>query len=64
MLGRMKKGEYVVGLRAIGAGEWRFSFRRGPAVVKGIYIGKMRDRYMVETRRGKVWLCSDIKKVR
>jgi hypothetical protein len=62
VLGRIKKGEYVVGLRAIGVGEWRFSFRRGPAIVKGIYIGKMRDCYMVETRRGKVWLCSEIKK--
>jgi hypothetical protein len=64
MLGRIKKGEYVVGLRAIGVGGLRFSFRRGPAVVKGTYIGKMRDSYMVQTRRGKVWLCSDIKKVR
>ena len=64
MLGQIKKGEYVVGLRAIGVGEWRFNFRRGPAIVKGNYIGKMRDRYMVETRRGKVRLCSDIKKVR
>jgi len=32
MLGRMKKGQYVVGLRAIGVGEWRF--RRGPAICK------------------------------
>lgn len=63
MLGGPKKGEYVVGLRAIGVGEWRFNFRRGPAIVKGTYIGKMRDRYMVETRRGKVWLCSEIKKL-
>jgi len=62
MLGRMKKGEYVVGLRAVGVGEW--TFRRGPAIVRGTYIGKMRDCYMVQTRRGKVWLCSDIKKVR
>jgi len=61
MFGRIKKGEYVVGLRAIGVGELRF--RRGPAIVRGIYIGKMRDRYMVETRRGKVWLCSEIKKL-
>jgi len=61
MFGRPKKGEYVVGLRAIGVGELRF--RRGPAVVKGSYIGKMRDSYMVQTRKGKVWLCSDIKKL-
>ena len=62
MLGRIKKGEYVVGLRAIGVGaEWRF--RRGPALVKGIYIGKMRDRYMVQTRTGRIWLCSDIRKL-
>ena len=51
----------MVGLRAIGVGGW--VFRRGPAIVKGSYIGKMRDRYMVQTRRGKVWLCSDIKKL-
>ena len=61
MLGRIKKGDYVVGLRAIGAGSW--VFRRGPAIVKGVYIGKMRDRHMVQTRRGKIWLCSDIKKL-
>lgn len=61
MLGRLKKGEYVVGLRAIGVGGW--VFRRGPAMVKGRYIGKMRECYMVQTRRGKVWLCSDIKKL-
>jgi hypothetical protein len=41
MLGLIRKGEYVVGLRAIGVGELRF--RRGPAIVKGTYIGKMRD---------------------
>jgi len=57
----MKKDEYVVGLRAIGVGEWRF--RRGPAIVRGRYIGKMRALYMVETRRGKIWLCSEIKKL-
>jgi hypothetical protein len=61
MLGRINKGEYVVGLRAIGVNGW--VFRRGPAVVKGSYIGKMRDCYMVQTRKGKVWLCSDIKKL-
>jgi hypothetical protein len=60
MFGRIRKGEYVVGLRAIGVGEW--TFRRGPAIVRGIYKGKMRDSYMVQTRRGKIWLCSDIKK--
>ena len=63
MLGRIKEGEYVIGLRAIGVGEWRFRFRRGPAVVRENYIGKMRDCYMVQTRRGKGWLCSDIKKL-
>ena len=61
MLGRIKKGEYVIGLRAVGIRNW--VFRRGPAIVKGIYIGKMRDRYMVQTRRGRVWLCSDIRKL-
>jgi hypothetical protein len=60
MLGRIKKGEYVVGLRAISAGGW--IFRRGPAIVRGAYIGKMRDCHMVQTRRGKIYLCSDIKK--
>ena len=54
MLGLIRKGEYVVGLRAIGVGELRF--RRGPAIVKGTYVGKMRDCYMVQTRRGKIWL--------
>jgi hypothetical protein len=38
------------------------AFRRGPAIVRGVYVGKMRDSYMVQTRRGKIWLCSDIKK--
>ena len=61
MLGRIKRGEYVVWLRAIGVGEWRF--RRGPAIVRGRYVGKMRDLHMVETRRGKIWLCSEIKKL-
>ena len=60
MRGRIKKGEYVIGLRAVGVGDW--VFRRGTAVVKRWYIGKMRDCYMVLTRRRKVWLCSDIKK--
>ena len=32
-------------------------------MVKGRYVGKMRECYVVETRRGKVWLCSDIKKL-
>jgi len=61
MLGLIRKGEYVVGLRTIGVGELRF--RRGPAIVKGTYVGKMRDCYMVQTRRGKIWLCSEIKKL-
>jgi len=61
MLGRIKKGKYVAGLRAIGVGEWRF--RRGPAIVKGDYIGKMRDSHMVQMRRGKIWLCCEIKKL-
>jgi len=47
MLGRIKKGESVIGLRAISAGGW--IFRRGPAIVRGSYIGK-------------IYLCSDIKK--
>ena len=60
MFRRIKKGDYVIGLRAIGAGGW--VFRRGSAVVRGIYIGRMRGWYMVQTRRGRVWLCSDISK--
>jgi len=61
MLGRIKKGEYVVGLRAIGVGGR--VFRRGPGMVKGRYIGKMRECYMVQTSKGKVWLCSDIRRL-
>jgi hypothetical protein len=61
MLGRIKKGEYVIGLRAIGIGGRRF--RVGRPLVKGNYIGKMRELYMAETRRGTVWLCSEIKKL-
>lgn len=33
MLGRVKKGEVVIGLRAISIGGW--IFRRGPALVRG-----------------------------
>lgn len=62
MLGRIRKGDSVIGLRAITVGEW--VFRRGPAVVRGSYLGKMRDCHMVQTRRGKIYLCSDIKKAR
>ena len=61
MLGRIKKGDYVIGLRAIGIGGR--VFRMGPPLVKGIYIGKMRDCYMVQTRTRRVWLCSEIKKL-
>lgn len=60
MFGRVKKGEIVIGLSAISI-RGRI-FRRGPALVRGTYIGKMRDRYMVRTRRGKIYLCSDIKR--
>jgi len=60
MFGRIKKGEIVIGLCAISI-RGRI-FRRGPALVRGSYIGKMRDRYMVQTGRGKIYLCSDIKK--
>lgn len=60
MFGRIKKGEIVIGLLAISI-RGRI-FRRGPALIRGSYIGKMRDRYMVQTRRGKIYLCSDIKK--
>lgn len=60
MLGRIKNGEAVIGLRAISVGGW--IFRRGPPLVRGSYIGKMRGRYMVRTRRGKTYLCTDIKK--
>jgi len=60
MFGRIKKGESVIGLCAISIGGR--IFRRGPALVRGSYIGKMRDRYMVRTRKGKVYLYSDIRK--
>lgn len=60
MFGRIKKGEIVIGLCAISI-RGRI-FRRGPALVRGSYIGKMRDHYMVQTRRGKIYLCSDIRK--
>ena len=60
MFGRIKKGEIVIGLCAISI-RGRV-FRRGLALVRGSYIGKMRDRYMVRTRRGKIHLCSDSKK--
>ena len=60
MFGRIKKGETVIGLCAISI-RGRI-FHRGPALVRGSYIGKMRDRYMVRTRRGRIYLCSDIKK--
>lgn len=60
MFGRIKKGDTVIGLLAISI-RGRI-FRRGPSLVRGIYIGKMRDRHMVQTRRGKIYLCSDIKK--
>jgi predicted polyphosphate/ATP-dependent NAD kinase len=60
MFGRINRGEIVIGLCAISI-RGRV-FRRGPALVSGSYIGKMRDRYMVKTRRGKIYLCSDVRK--
>jgi hypothetical protein len=38
MLGRIKKGESVIGMRAVSIGG-KF-FRRGPALVRGRYAGK------------------------
>jgi hypothetical protein len=60
MLGRIKKGENVIGMRAVRVKDW--TFFKGPPIVRGSYVGKMRDWYMVQTRRGKIYLCSDIKK--
>jgi hypothetical protein len=60
MLGRIKKGESVIGMRAVSV-RGR-TFNRGPFLVRGIYLGKMRDWHMVQTRRRKIYLCSDIKK--
>ena len=59
MFGRIKKGENVIGLRAVRA-QGRF-FRRGPPLVRGSYLGKIRGWHMVDTGRH-VWLCSDVKK--
>ena len=60
MLGRIKKGESVIGMRAVRVKDW--TFFKGPPIVRGSYAGKMRDWYMVQTRRGKIYLCSDTKK--
>ncbi len=60
MLGRIKKGESVIGMRAVHM-RGR-SFNRGPVLVRGSCAGKMRDWHMVETRRGKIYLCSDVRK--
>jgi len=51
MLGRIKKGESVIGMRAVSI-RGR-AFNKGPVLVRGYYVGKMRDWYMVRTRRGK-----------
>jgi len=60
MLGQIKKGESVIGMRAVQI-RGR-AFNRGPVLVRGSYAGKMRDWHMVQTRRGKIYLCSDVKK--
>jgi hypothetical protein len=60
MLGRIKKGEYVIGMRAVSIKGKNFS--RGPVIVTGSYAGEMREWHMVRTRRGKIYLCSDVKK--
>ena len=60
MLGRIKRGDGVIGMRAISIGGK--SFRRGPALVRGTYAGKMRDWHMVQTARGKIYLCTDVRK--
>ena len=49
MLGRIKKGESVIGMRAVRVKDW--TFFKGPPIVRGSYAGKMRDWYMVQTRR-------------
>ena len=60
MFGRINKGESVIGMRAVSVrGEL---YHRGPLIVRGSYAGKMRDWYMVRTRRGKIYLCSDVRK--
>ena len=60
MLGRIKKGEHVIGMKAVYV-KGRV-FRRGPPLVKGFYLGKMREWHMVRTSRGKIYLCSDVTK--
>ena len=59
MFGRVKKGESVIGMRAVCV-KGRF-FRRGPPVVRGFYLGKIHDLHMVDTHR-KIYLCSDVRK--
>ena len=60
MLGRIKKGDTVIGIRAV---QIRGQvFNRGPVIVRGRYAGKMRDWHMVHTGRGKIYLCSDVTK--
>ena len=41
MLGRIKKGERVIGMRAVRVKDW--TFYKGPPLVRGYYAGKMRD---------------------
>jgi hypothetical protein len=60
MLGRIKKGDGVVGMRAVSIrGK---TFFKGSVLVRAICAGKMRDWHMVRTARGKIHLCSDVKK--
>ena len=60
MLGQIRKGDSVIRMRAV---QIRGKvFNRGPVLVRGSYAGKMRDWHMVQTGRGKVYLCSDVRK--
>lgn len=57
MFRQIKKGESVVGMRAIHVkGK---AYYRGPPVVRGFYLGKIRNLHMVSTRR-KIYLCTDV----
>jgi hypothetical protein len=60
MFGRIKKGERVIGMKAVYV-KGRV-FRRGPPLVRGFYLGKMREWHMVRTIRNKIYLCSDVTK--
>jgi len=60
MFGKIKKGERVIGLKAVYVkGK---VFLHGPPLVKGFYAGKIREWHMVRTIRGRIYLCSDVTK--